>query len=168
MKNIYTFFLLGFLCILCSCGYKVQGLSGHSSQSVFGGSDKTVAIAKIEDPSLYPWINYYLTNKFHSEMNARKLARFVADQDKADFLMEIIIHKFYTADSLTDEQDRTLLNSIVIDMEVRLNNRHTGETWSSGILSSSETFQQVTEEYAAQETLQELVYKAFNSMENNF
>lgn len=168
MKNIFKFFLAGCLIVLCSCGYKIQGLSRQASSSVFGSPEKTVAIVKIDDPSLYPWINYYLTNKFHSEMNARKIARFITDKEKADFQMEILIHKFYTADSLTNEQDRTLLNSVVINMEVRIKNMDNGEVWSSGILTSSETFQQVTEEQAAQETLQELVYKAFNSMENTF
>lgn len=168
MNKIYRLFLAGCLCILCSCGYHVQGLSPKAGESVFGSGSKTVAIAKIEDPSLYPWINYYLTNQFHSEMNARKLARFITDKSKADFLMEILLHRLYTADSLTDEQDRTILNTIYITMEVRLKNAETNEIWSSGLLTSSQTFQRVSEEQAVNEVLQELVYRAFNAMENTF
>lgn len=168
MKNICRLFIAGCLCILCSCGYHVQGLSPKAGESVFGNGSKTVAIAKIEDPSLYPWINYSVTNKFHSEMNARKLARFTTDKDNADFLMEILLHNLYTTDSLTDEQDRTILNSISITMEVRIKNVETNEIWSSGMLTSSQTFQRISEEQAVNEALQELVYRAFNAMENTF
>lgn len=155
------------LFLVCSCGYTIQGINQTSKNSIFGSGNKSVAITKIEDPSLYPWIAYYLTNQFHTEMNFRKLAKWEVSQ-KADYHIEILLHKFDTDASLTDEQDRTLLSSINIQMEIRIKDTHLNTTWSSGILSHSEYFQNLSEEEAIRQTLTELVYMAFNTFENTF
>lgn len=155
------------LFLLYSCGYSVHGIQQVSQDSIFGSGNKTVAITKIEDPSLYPWITYYLTNQFHTEMNFRKLAKWEVSQ-KADYHIEILLHKFDNYASLTDAEDRTLLSSINIQMEVRVLDTHTNTTWSSGTLSHSEYFQNLSEEEAIRETLNELVYIAFDHFENNF
>lgn len=167
MRKVYSLFFLGMLFLLCSCGYTVQGIQQTSVDSIFGNGNKTVAITKIEDPSLYPWINYYLTNQFHTEMNFRRLAKWEVS-NKADYHIEILLHKFDNYASLTDEQDRTLLSSMNIQMEVRVRDTHTNITWSSGILSHSEYFQNLSEEDAIRETLNELVYLAFNTFQNTF
>lgn len=167
MKKLSSFFALCLLLLVCSCGYTVQGLHQTAKNSIFGSGSKSVAITKIEDPSLYPWINYYVTNQFHTEMNFRKLAVWEVSE-KADYHIEILLHKFDTGASLTDEQDRTLLSSINIQMEVRVIDTHLNTTWTSGILSHSEYFQNLSEEDAIRETLNELVYLAFNSFENTF
>ena len=167
MKKLYSFLSVCLLVVLCSCGYTVQGLNHTGKNSIFGSGNKSVAITKIEDPSLYPWITYYLTNQFHTEMNFRKLAKWEVSE-KADYHIEILLHKFDTNASLTDEQDRTLLSSITIQMEIRVRDMHLNTTWSSGILSHSEYFQNLSEEEAIRETLNELVFIAFSSFENTF
>lgn len=167
MKNIFRLFFVCCVFLLVSCGYQLQGMGGSTARSIFGNGSSSVAITKIEDPSLYTWITYYLTNKFHSEMNFRKLAVW-DEKDKADYTIEIILHKFDSSASLTNESDRTLINTINIDMEVRVKNTHTNEEWNSGILSASENFSQFSEEQAVKEVLQELVYMTFNAMQNNF
>ncbi len=167
MKKVYSLFLVTMLFLLCSCGYTVKGIQQSSRDSIFGSGNKTVAITKIEDPSLYPWITYYLTNQFHTEMNFRRLAKWEVS-DKADYHIEILLPKFDTFASLTDEEDRTLLNSISIQMEVRVHDMHLNTTWSSGTLSHYEYFQNLSEEESIRETLNELVYMAFNAFENTF
>lgn len=167
MKKVYSVLLISLLFLLCSCGYTVKGIQQRSRDSIFGNGNKTVAITKIEDPSLYPWITYYLTNQFHTEMNFRKFAKWEVS-DKADYHIEILLHKFDTYASLTDEEDRTLLNSINIQMEVRVFDTHLNKTWSSGKLSHNEYFQNLSEEESIRETLNELVYAAFNAFENTF
>ena len=167
MKKVYSLLLITLLFLLCSCGYTVKGIHQSTRDSIFGNGNKTVAITKIEDPSLISWINYYLTNQFHTEMNFRKLAKWEVS-DKADYHIEILLHKFDTYASLSDEEDRTLLNSITIHMEVRVLDTHSNTTWSSGTLSHSEYFQNLSEEEAIRETLNELVYMAFNAFEDTF
>lgn len=160
-------FFVCMLFLLCSCGYTIQGMQQTSADSIFGNGNKSVAITKIEDPSLYPWITYYLTNQFHTEMNFRRLAKWEVSE-KADYHIEILLHKFDNYASLTDEQDRTLLSSIRIQMEVRVRDTHTNITWSSGNLYHSEYFQNLSEEEAIRETLNELVYRAFDAFQNTF
>ena len=53
-------------------------------------------------------------------------------------------------------------------MEVRVLDTHSNTTWSSGTLSHSEYFQNLSEEEAIRETLNELVYMAFNAFEDTF
>ncbi len=166
MKRFFCLLVCS-LFILSSCGYKVHGTRQTVPNSIFGNGTTTVAITKIEDPSLYPWINYYLTNAFHTEMNFRKLAKWEVSE-KADYHIEIILHKFDTSASLTDEQDNTLLNTVNIQMEVRVKNIRKNTNWSTGILSYYEYFQLITEVEAVREILQELVYLSFNAFENNF
>lgn len=167
MKKVCLPVFICMLFLLCSCGYTIQGAQQTSADSIFGNGNKTVAITKVEDPSLYPWITYYVTNQFHTEMNFRRLAKWEVSE-KADYHIEILLHKFDNYASLTDEQDRTLLSSINIQMEVRVRDMHTNITWSSGILSHSEYFQNLSEEEAIRETLNELVYLAFNTFQNTF
>lgn len=100
-------------------------------------------------------------------MNFRKLAKWDVSE-KADYHIEIILHKFDTSASLTDEQDKTLLSTVNIQMEVRVKNIRENTNWSTGILSYHEYFQLITEAEAVREILQELVYLAFNAFESNF
>ena len=167
MKKFLQFFLISSLFFISSCGYRVQGLSNQHTGSILGDGNKTVAITKIDDPSLYPWVNYYVTNLFHTEMNLRKLAKW-ENKDKADYLIEIIMPRFEARSFLNDETDKTLLSTIYIQMEVTVRNTKTNEVWSSGLLSASEYFDIMSEESAVRENLSELIYNVFNAMENNF
>lgn len=167
MKKFLRFFFLSALLFTSACGYKVQGLTTKNTDSILGDGSKTVAITKIEDPSLYPWVNYYVTNLFHSEMNMRRLAKW-ENKDKADYTIEVIMPRFESRSFLNDETDRTLLSTIYIEMEVTVRNSVTNEVWRSGVLSASEYFDNMNEESAVRENLSELIYDIFNAMENNF
>ena len=171
-KNIFTFVSLTFaLCFVSACGYTLQGTkqgtSVSSRSSVLGSGNKTIAITKVAQSSLIPWIPYVLRTELHTEMNMRHLAKWT-DADKADYTMEVELRSFETRAFISGDDDETLLNVVSAQLTVIIYDKENKVIWNSGSITYSENYENVREEEAIREILREIVYIVYDRMQNTF
>ena len=155
------------LCFINACGYTLQGTKLDTNSSVLGAGDKTIAITKIEQSSLIPWVPYVLRTELYSEMNMRRLAIWT-DVDKADYTMEADLHSFETRAFISGDDDETLLSVISAELTVIVYDKENNIVWSSGVITYSENYENIREDEAVREILREIVYVVYDRMQNPF
>ncbi len=152
---------------LQACGYTLMGTKADSTYSVLGKGDKTIAITKIEQSSLLPWVSYELRNRLHSEMQLRQFAK-ITSADTADYSLEANLTSFEISSYISNSSDETLLSSVIGTLSIFVYDKNQDLVWSSGSVSYSETFERVEENQAIRDTIKELVYTAYDKMQNTF
>ncbi len=163
----YNIFCLSIICfILSSCGYTMMGTTA-SNYSVLGDGNKTIAISKMETATLTPWVAYELRSKIHSEMQMRQYAKW-ADIKEADYLMEVNLTSFETRAYISDDEDETLLNLVVANLLITIYDRNNNLVWSSGSVNFGENYENYQDVEAINDILKELVYIAYDRMQNTF
>ena len=152
------------------CGYQMDGFSSSSSRahSVLGNGSSTLKIEKVEQVTMYPWVQYYIRGAVRDEVNLRRLARWV-DSGNAEYLLTVNMPGFKVRSSMSNRVDETLLSDTTVRLELIVRSGKTGAVvWRSGVVSYSDTFEVVDEGNAIRDGLQEVLHRAFDRMQQDF
>ena len=152
------------------CGYTLDGYSSSSSraESVLGDGNQTLRIDKVEQVTMYPWVQYYLRGITRDEVNLRRLARWV-DSGNADYLLTINMPGFRVRSSISNRVDNTLLSDTVVQLELVIRSGKSGNVvWRSGVISYSDKFETVDESSAIRDGLKEALRRALDRMQQKF
>lgn len=153
------------LCVfLAACGYQLHGYDTPAVASVLGDGSKTLKITAVEQTSLYPWVPHFLRSLARDEINLRKLAQWV-DDDDADYNMEIRVPSFQARSFVSDNKDVTLINSAIVELELVFYHGANGTVaWRSGIITYSERYEYSREGNVIQEALTQAMSRALDRM----
>ncbi len=152
------------------CGYQMDGFSSSSSRahSVLGNGSSTIKFDKVEQITLFPWVQYYVRGVVRDEVNLRRLARWV-DDGNADYLLTVNMTGFRVRSSISNRVDNTLLSTTTVSIDVIVRSGRTGAVvWKSGPVAYSDKFEVVDEASAVREGLKEAVRRALDRMQQEF
>lgn len=152
------------------CGYQLDGYGSGSSRavSILGDGNQTLRIDKVEQVTMYPWVQYYLRGLARDEVNLRRLARWV-DSGNADYLLTITMPGFRVRSSISNQVDNTLLSDTVVQLELVVRSGKNGTVvWRSGVISYFDRFETVDEAGAVRDGLREALRRAFDRMQQSF
>lgn len=157
---------------LCAggCGYELDGFSSGSSRavSVLGDGNQTLKIDKVEQVTMYPWVQYYLRGITRDEVNLRRLARWV-DSGSADYLLTINMPGFLVRSSVSNQVDNTLLSDAIVQLELIVRSGKNGTVvWRSGVISYTDTFETMDEASVVRDGLKEALRRALDRMQQKF
>jgi hypothetical protein len=154
---------------LAGCGYQL----GADAPSLFNRNGTarelaTLKIKEVENPTLFPWLNYTLRNHLRDEVNARNMAAWV-DSGRADFEISIRVDHYNYRSWFHDEKDMPLLYEADITLEATLYKGGTNEVvWRSGLVTYRQTYETVNQTLAANEILQNLIRQLVDRMRQDF
>ena len=161
--------------LLCSallfagCGYHL----GADAPTVFNknGTSKelaTLKIKEVENPTLFPWLNYMLRSHLRDEVGARHVARWV-DSGLADFEISIKVDHYTYRSWVIDNEDVPLLYEGNIMLNATVYRGNSSEiVWRSGPLYYSQIYEQVAEKAVAEDILQNLIRQLVDKMRQEF
>ena len=152
------------------CGYQMDGFSSASSRahSVLGDGSRTIKFDKVEQVTLFPWVQYYLRDVVREEVNLRRLARW-KDEGKSDYLLTVNMTGFKVRSYISNRFDNTLLSETVVSLEFVVRNGKTGAVeWKSGPIHYGDKFEVVDEDSAVREGLKEAVRRGLDRMQQQF
>ena len=152
------------------CGYALDGYStsGSRAVSVLGDGNQTLRIEKVEQVTMYPWVQYYLRGITRDEVNLRRLARWV-DSGNADYLLTINMPGFRVRSAVSNRVDNTLLSDTVVQLELVVRSGKSGAiVWRSGVISYYDKFETVDEASAVRDGLKEALRRALDLMQQKF
>ena len=97
---------------LCACGYNFTGqgtVLGPDPDAVsrLDPAFRTMAIARVENPTIEPWLEPRLRSLIRDEFTRRRFVTWV-DKDKATSLLTVVIKKFTRSTSVAGQQDQSL------------------------------------------------------------
>ncbi|MDR2051733.1 MAG: LPS assembly lipoprotein LptE [Deltaproteobacteria bacterium] len=140
------------LCLLLAavsggCGYAPAG----GAPSVMGGREATLTLVSIEQPTVFPWVNYTLRSSLRDEIASRNLAVWV-DEGEADYSLRLRVEALTMRSSVRSRLDAPLLYSGSVTISAVLYRRGSDnngrEAWRTRV-SYSDTFESGDEENAA-------------------
>ncbi len=169
-KGLIAAAALGLGLLAGGCGYSLDGYSTSSSRavSILGDGNSTLRIDKVEQVTMYPWVQYYLRGIVRDEVNLRRLARWV-DSGNADYLLTINMPGFRVRSSVSNYVDNTLLSDTVVQIELVVRSGKTGSVvWRSGVISYTDKFETVDEASAIRDGLKEALHRALDRMQQKF
>ena len=152
------------------CGYALDGYSSGSSRavSVLGDGSQTLKIEKVEQVTMYPWVQYYLRGITRDEVNLRRLARWV-DSGNADYLLTITMPGFRVRSAVSNRVDNTLLSDTLVQLELVVRSGKSGTVvWRSGVISYHDKLETVNEANAVRDGLKEALRRALDRMQQKF
>ena len=152
------------------CGYQMDGFETASSRahSVLGDGSRTIKFDKVEQVTLFPWVQYYMRDIVRKEVNLRRLARW-KDEGKSDYLLTVNMTGFKVRSSISNRYDNTLLSTTTVSVEFIVRNGKTGAVeWKSGPVSYNDKYEVVDEDSAVREGLKEAVRLGLDRMQQQF
>lgn len=152
------------------CGYQSDGFTSSSSRahSVLGRGDSTLKIEKVEQVTLYPWVQYHLHSVVRDEVTLRRLAKWV-DSGKADYLLTVNMSGFKVRSSISNRADNTLLSDATVALELIVRSGRSGSVvWRSGVVRYTDKYETVDEPSAIRSGLNEAVRIALDRMQQSF
>ena len=152
------------------CGYELDGYATGSSRavSVLGDGNQTLRIDKVEQVTMYPWVQYYLRGLVRDEVNMRRLARWV-DSGNADYLLTVTMPGFRVRSAVSNQVDNTLLSDAIVQLELVVRSGKNGNVvWRSGVISYFDRYETVDEANAVREGLKEALRRALDRMQQKF
>ena len=152
------------------CGYQMEGFSSASSRahSVLGDGSRTIKFDKVEQVTLFPWVQYYLRDIVREEVSLRRLAHW-KDEGKADYLLTVNMTGFRVRSYISNRYDNTLLSETTVSLEFVVRNGKTGAVeWKSGSIYYGDKFEVVDEDSAVREGLKEAVFRVLDRMQQQF
>jgi len=152
------------------CGYELDGFGSSSSRahSVLGDGSRTIKFDKVEQVTLFPWVQYYMRDIVREEVNLRRLARW-KDEGKSDYLLTVNMTGFKVRSSISNRYDNTLLSTATVAIEIIVRNGRTGAVeWKSGPVYYSDNYEVVDEDSAVREGLKEAVRLGLDRMQQQF
>lgn len=130
---------------LGGCGYTFTGqgtLMGPDPDVVsrLDPAFRHMAIARVENPSIEPWIEPRLRSLIRDEFTRRRFVTWV-DKDKATSLLTVTIKKFTRSTVVAGQQDQSVKLSTGLTLIFRVQRAGDGAVlWDSGEQSQTESF----------------------------
>ncbi len=130
---------------LCACGYSFTGQGtvlgpDPGAISRLDPAFRTMAIARVENPTIEPWLEPRLRSLIRDEFTRRRFVTW-ADKDKATSLLTVIIKKFTRSTAVAGQQDQSLKLSTGLTLVFRVHRASDGAIlWDSGEQNQSESF----------------------------
>jgi len=164
LSPVFCCFLLVFL---VGCGYTWRGEQGSiATQSIIENNTKTLKIQAIEQPTLYPWLSYFVRSVLRDEITQRNIATWV-DSGSADYEMLVTIKDFQIR-SYGSYAYSSLLTART-NMELTLYDGKTNAIiWQSGPITYSETYEDVNEDVALKELVIIIVQRSIDRLQQQF
>lgn len=152
---------------ISGCGYTWRGEQGSiSAQSVIENNTETIKIQSIEQPTLYPWLSYFVRSALRDEITQRNIAKWV-DSGSANYEIGIVINDFRVRSY--GSYDYSSLLTASTSMELTLYDGSTNAIiWQSGPISYSETYEDVDEDDALQDLVLIIVQRAIDRLQQQF
>ena len=169
-RTLFSTVAVCLMLLLGGCGYGMDGYctSRDHASSVLGDGTQTIRMDKVEQVTMYPWVQYYLRGIARDEINIRRLARWV-DSGNADYLLSISMPGFRVRSSVSNSVDNTLLSDTVVRIELVVRSGKNGSVvWRSGVISYSDKFETVDESSAIRDGLKEALRRALDRMQQKF
>jgi len=137
--------LLATALALGGCGYTFTGkgaLTGPDPDAVsrLDPAFRHMAIARVENPTIEPWLEPRLRSLIRDEFTRRRFVTWV-DKDKATSLLTITIKKYTRSTFVAGQQDQSLKLSTGLTMIFRVQRAGDGAIlWDSGEQHQTESF----------------------------
>ncbi len=137
--------------LLHGCGY---GFAPKSGPSVLNDKVKegksTLAIRKVENPTLQTWLEPTLRNDLRDEITSRASVTWV-QPDAADMLLDLNITRYIIQAAIQDEKEKTLRYQVELVLEATLVDAAEGTViWQSGPIRRIEFYLNDAEKSAAE------------------
>lgn len=134
--------LLLALLSMAGCGYKFTGssISDEESVNVLPPQYRDLAIQRVENPTVEPWLEPRLRSLIRDEFTRRRLANWV-ERSKAAAYVTVQIKQYTRSTALAGQQDQSVKLSAGIVWSVRV--RRAGDNlvlWDSGEMTQNESF----------------------------
>ncbi len=132
--NISKYILIFILLIgVSGCGYGFP-TGEHAS---LPKDYRSLAIAEVEHPTTYPWMEARLRSLLRDELNRRNWVTW-ENKNKAKALIKLYVEKYSRKATVTGVDQETLRSSASITMRAVIVSRDTGrQLWSSGTISTN-------------------------------
>ena len=142
--HVLACLLLAALALLSlgGCGYKFTGssVSDEESVNVLPQHYRDLAIIRIENPTVEPWLEPRLRSLIRDEFTRRRLANWV-ERAKAAAFVTVQIKQYTRSTALSGAQDQSLKLNAGMVWVVRI--RRAGDNlllWESGEMTQGESF----------------------------
>lgn len=155
--------------LFAGCGYHL----GADAPTVLNKNSTskelpTLKIKEVENPTLFPWLNYMLRSYLRDEVGARYVAKWV-DSGRADFEISIKVDHYTYRSWAIDNKDIPLLYDANILLNATVYRGSTNEVvWRSGPMTYAQTYEKVAEKAAAEDILQNLIRQLVDRMRQEF
>lgn len=127
---------------LSGCGYGFTGgtVAQTEADTRLDPAFQQMAIARIENPTVEPWLEPRLRGLIRDEFTRRRLVTWV-DRAKATSLLVVHIKQYTRSTQVSGQADQSLKLSTVITFSVRVHRASDNMLlWDSGEQSQGETF----------------------------
>ena len=129
---------------------------------------KTLAIKRVDNPSMETWLPAELIARFRDEITSRAQLRWV-DKADADALVYIDIEFFDVTTAVSDDKGQTEQYVATIKVRARIRRRLTNaEVWDSGYKYISERFLASDQQSARRKAVELAVRQIVDSMQNAY
>ncbi|MGE4555590.1 MAG: LPS assembly lipoprotein LptE [Desulfovibrionaceae bacterium] len=153
------------LSALLGCGYSFQSDSGPI---VLPEGVRTLAIYKVENPSLEVWLEPSIRSKLRDEITRRGQVVW-ADSSKADALLYVVVQSFVLTSDVKSSKDQTLKYSAKLKMQANIKDRLSGRTlWRSGLIDMTQPYFLDQQAQAEQMTVELAVRELVDRMSQNY
>jgi hypothetical protein len=141
MRSLGLALLFAATLALCGCGYSFTGQADSTeTASRLDPAFRKMAIARVENPTIEPWLEPRLRSLIRDEFTRRRLATW-ADKDQATSLLTVIIKRFARSTLVAGQQDQSVKLSTELTLFFRVHRAGDGAVlWDSGEMSQSESF----------------------------
>jgi outer membrane lipopolysaccharide assembly protein LptE/RlpB len=150
---------------LTGCGYQLSSMAPITLPR----EQTKLYITKVTNPTIESWIEPRLRSSLRDEFTRRGGVQWV-DRNRAETLVEVIIHSFSTSSSVKGEDDETVRSSASISLEVQLfDGRDHALLWTSGRVSDQESYSgEGQRQEAAFDALEEAIRKSADRLSDRF
>ncbi len=156
--------------LLAGCGYHLGADSPTvlNKNGTFTGSLPTLKIKEVDNPTLYPWLNYMLRGSLRDEVGARQVAKWV-DSGRADYEISVKVDHYTYRSWTYDRDDVPLLYDANITLNATVYRGNTNEVvWRSGMMGYTQRYEKVAEKVAAADIVQNLIRQLVDRMRQEF
>ncbi|MDY0307212.1 MAG: LPS assembly lipoprotein LptE [Desulfovibrionaceae bacterium] len=137
MRRIDRLFpLLALLVLTASCGYNL----GSEGPVSIAPQARDLYIERVDNPTIFPWMESRLRGLFRDEITRRGWARWV-DRKQATGLVTITVRRYLRNTSVYDRKEETLRYNATLYISARVTSPLDGSVlWESGEVTQTEPF----------------------------
>jgi outer membrane lipopolysaccharide assembly protein LptE/RlpB len=129
--------LAALLALLSGCGYRLQAESGPLA---LPEDVRSLAIVKVENPSLTAWLGAEIRSRLRDQITERGRIRW-AEPDKAAGLLSVTVERFILSSEVKGGKDQTLKYQARLLLRAKIVDRNTQRVvWRSGLVNVSQPY----------------------------
>ncbi|MFW5838026.1 MAG: LPS assembly lipoprotein LptE [Desulfovibrionaceae bacterium] len=150
---------------LAGCGYGMQARSGPV---VLPSGDRSLAISRVENPSLEVWLEPEIRARLRDEITRRGQVRW-AEPGTAEALMSVTITHFILTGDVKGAKDQTLKYQASLTLRAAITDRQTGQVlWESGQVDAVQPYFLEDQEQAEAMVVELAVRELVDRMSQNY